>query len=278
MLTVNGEPITDEMIRREMDRLREGYERFMTDAGAAPSEEQLRQWCEENLIERAVLRQEAARRAEPVEAAEVEARAARFKAASDQGEAAPDRADIELEIRVERLVEAVQAQVPEPAAADVAAAYEARKGQWVRPERLHARHLVRHPDRHDRTEAYVELLNVRERLRQGGDFVAEAAEHSDCPDHGGDLGWFARGDMVPRFEDVVFSLPDGAISEVFETEFGLHIAQVLAREPARPVTLAEVRDDLQHQLRTERRTAALEQFVDGLVAAAVIGRDPAAAG
>ena len=74
-------------------------------------------------------------------------------------------------------------------------------------------------------------------LRTGTEFEELARRHSDDPgtrQQGGDLGWFRRGQMVPAFEDVVFSLREGGVSDVVETRFGYHIIQVeRARGPER---------------------------------------------
>jgi peptidyl-prolyl cis-trans isomerase D len=72
---------------------------------------------------------------------------------------------------------------------------------------------------------------VRQRLINGEDFVKVAAEVSTdtgTKDKGGDLGWFARGTMVPEFDAAAFTLKVGEISQPVKSQFGYHIIQVLA--------------------------------------------------
>jgi len=74
---------------------------------------------------------------------------------------------------------------------------------------------------------------VRQRLLNGEDFAKVAAEVSTdtgTKDKGGDLGWFARGVMVPEFDAAAFSLKVGEISQPVKSQFGYHIIQVLAHE------------------------------------------------
>ncbi len=76
-------------------------------------------------------------------------------------------------------------------------------------------------------------VSLVEKLRAGDDFAKLAAEFSldtSNKDQGGDLGWFGKGVMVAPFEDAVFSLPVGQISDPVQTDFGWHIVQVIARE------------------------------------------------
>lgn len=81
-----------------------------------------------------------------------------------------------------------------------------------------------------RAEARAEAERILEIVRSGeAPFEELARQHSQDPgtrEQGGDLGFFRRGQMVPAFEDVVFSLGEGQVSDVVETTFGFHIIKV----------------------------------------------------
>lgn len=82
---------------------------------------------------------------------------------------------------------------------------------------------------------------IRQRLLDGEDFAALAAEYSIDPGsakNGGDLGWFPRGRMVPQFEEAAFNLPIGEISQPIQTQYGYHIIQVLGHDML-PMTSSE---------------------------------------
>ena len=68
-----------------------------------------------------------------------------------------------------------------------------------------------------------------------GDFAKLAKENSKDPgsaQNGGDLGFFARGAMVKPFEDAAFALKVNEISDVVQSDFGLHIIKLAEIKPA----------------------------------------------
>jgi len=98
-------------------------------------------------------------------------------------------------------------------------------------EQVHARHIL--------VDMEDEAKQVLQRLEQGEDFAALAAELSIDPgskEKGGDLGWFPRGVMDPNFEKAAFELAPGELSAPVQSQFGWHVIQVLERDPARPLS------------------------------------------
>ncbi len=99
------------------------------------------------------------------------------------------------------------------------------------PAEMQLNHIVVVPpfDKNSKEEAKAALRDIRKQIIEDGkDFGFMAIDHSDGPSgpRGGSLGEVYRGRMVPEFEEVIYSLREGEVSDVFETEFGFHIAKV----------------------------------------------------
>jgi peptidyl-prolyl cis-trans isomerase C len=80
------------------------------------------------------------------------------------------------------------------------------------------------------TEA--EANDLKQQIEGGAAFADLAKQHSQCPSgqQGGSLGQFGQGDMVPEFDQVIFSdLPLGQVSEPVKTQFGFHLIEVHKR-------------------------------------------------
>ncbi len=100
-----------------------------------------------------------------------------------------------------------------------------------------------------KTEA--EARQMVERLSGGANFGEMAREHSTGPSarQDGDLGFFARGQMVPAFEAAAFGLKTGEYTRVpVKTQFGWHIIQVTDRRTAEPPPFDAVREQLRAEL------------------------------
>jgi parvulin-like peptidyl-prolyl isomerase len=141
--------------------------------------------------------------------------------------------------------------------------------QAERPgERVRARHILLFfpdeatPAQRDSVRELAESL--RDRARAGESFATLAERYSDdtgSAAQGGDLNWFARGTMVAPFEQAAFALEPGEVSEVVESQFGLHVIRVEDRELPE---LDEIREELRMQLEMERTAQAESIFVAGL--------------
>lgn len=112
--------------------------------------------------------------------------------------------------------------------------YDENAAQFQGDEQRGASHILigfgGNTDAASKQAAREKALRVLEEVRQHpDDFAALAKKYSDDPgsrENGGDLGLFGRGTMVKPFEDAVFSLAPGAVSDLVETEFGYHIIKL----------------------------------------------------
>jgi peptidyl-prolyl cis-trans isomerase SurA len=85
-------------------------------------------------------------------------------------------------------------------------------------------------DQKNRTRS--ELMAVRNKILAGEDFTTVAKKYSDDPSvlsNGGEMGWSARGRMVPEYEAMAFKLKPKELSMPFESAFGIHIMQLIER-------------------------------------------------
>ena len=118
---------------------------------------------------------------------------------------------------------------PRVAREKVDAALTAEVGQSA--EQVHAAHIL--------VETRDLAQQLADQARGGADFAQLAREQSTDEGtgaNGGDLGWFAREEMVPPFAEAAFALPPGQIGDPVETEFGWHVIQVIEHAPNRPLT------------------------------------------
>jgi parvulin-like peptidyl-prolyl isomerase len=107
------------------------------------------------------------------------------------------------------------------------------------------------------------MAGIQERIKKGEDFAALANRYSEDPGSnkkGGLVSNFKRGDMVPAFDAMAFSLPVGSVSDVFETEYGFHIIKVVDRKKnTKPMDAAE-RAEIQKQPQQNKRNELIPKI------------------
>lgn len=168
--------------------------------------------------------------------------------------------------------EALQRDPPQEA--ELQAIYQQNKERFVRPEEVRARHILFKVApgalASEREAIRLRAAEVLGRLRAGGDFAALARAHSQDASAaaGGDLGYFPRGRMVPRFEEAVFALHPGEVAGPVATEFGWHLIRLDERRPAAPLSEAEAMALLRVQVAERRRGALAKQAREQLRARA----------
>ncbi len=156
--------------------------------------------------------------------------------------------------------------------------YEERSDRYDVPERTRARHILLRleKDASDEDVAAAEARGreVLERLEAGEDFAAVAEEISEDPGSkaaGGDLGYFQRGQMVPAFEEVAFTLEPGSRSDLVRSDFGLHIIRVEDRKAAELATFEDVRADLAYELLGQEEGSRVARELADRLSEAVAG-------
>jgi peptidyl-prolyl cis-trans isomerase C len=149
--------------------------------------------------------------------------------------------------------------------------YERRKADLAQPEMARARHIIATPeqkgvnnlsnsDSGSKEEARQKMMGLHGQLMRNPESFADAAHkfsEDGTANSGGDLGWFARGIMVPEFDEVVFNLEPGQISPVFETQYGYHIVMLEQKRDAGTAPIEEVEDQLREELLRERTSEVL---------------------
>ena len=257
-LLVNGERIENAAIEEERRALRRLLVEKMPDETPAVIEDHAREWSRENLIEQVLLKQSAFRDPEPIP-----------EEAIAEAIGAEARQEVEVRLRVERLIARVTSHAAKPRRKDIVEYYKKNSEEFLAEETVHAAHIVKHVDETTTEEAAKEAIEkVRLALQAGEPFEKLADEQSSCPGRGGDLGTFPRGQMVAEFDAVVFALTPGDISAVFRTEFGFHIAKLYSRRPEGVRPLEEVMGGIEELLFAQKKQKLVEQHLDALRAKA----------
>ncbi len=154
--------------------------------------------------------------------------------------------------------------------------YDQNPDKFKKPESLHASHILIGTDAGATPETKAAAKQKAEdllvKIKGGADFAELAKAESTCPSaqKGGDLGSFGRGQMVKPFEEAAFSLQDGEVSGVVETQFGYHIIKSQGKTPSEIVPFEQVEARIMTQLKNQEVKKQLAAKVEALKQAAKV--------
>jgi parvulin-like peptidyl-prolyl isomerase len=259
LATVNGDPIT----------LGEFRERFAR-AGLKPEKEAEATVKEEflnRLIERKMLVKEAQRRRIKVSVPEILARIETMR--SDPGKDLKEtlvgmgidfekfKADTWEDLMIEKLIKREVDRPVSISGSEVRRYYQDNPQEFDRPEQVRVRQIV--------LSSELEAQAVRAELLAGADFAELARKRSTAPEaeEGGDLGYFAMGDMPGEF-NVVFGLPKGGLSGVVKSPYGYHIFKLESKRKAGKISLEEASPDIIRKLRQAKQDDRYQSWLRDL--------------
>ena len=185
----------------------------------------------------------------------------------NQGEfKTPERA------KVEYVVFSAEALMPQIVVddADVAKYYQDHQSEFGSQEQRQASHILisvaAQASDADKKAAKEKAEQVLQKLKQApGSFAALAKQYSQDPGsaaNGGDLRMFGHGTMVKPFEEAVYKLKVGEISELVQSDFGFHIIKLTAIKPAKTQSLAEVKAFISNRLKTQKASDKFAELAE----------------
>ncbi len=254
--TVNGDPIT----------LAEFRERFRR-AGFKPEQKtalEIKVEFLNRLIERKMMLNEAQRKRITIGLPEINKRIAALRTEyekdvkemlANQGvDFEKWKSDIWENMMIERLLAREVNRRLSLTPSEVRKYYQTNSQEFERPEQVRARQIV--------VDTVEEAKKALERLQAGADFAALAREKSTAPEaeNGGDLGYFAMGEMPAEF-NVVFGLPKGGISGIVKSPYGFHIFKLEEKRSAGKIGLDEASKKIAARLLREKEDTRYKQWL-----------------
>lgn len=253
---VNGQPIPLKLYQQQADQFQAALVQQGLNANSPEGQAQLaqmRQLILDNMIDDALIAQEAAKQGVSVSDAEL-ATAMQQLIDAAGGQAAFEQSLTAAGQTLEDARTLQRTQMLNNLMRDRVIASLGNQS-----EQVHARHIL--VDSAAAAEALLAQINA------GADFgqvAQQSSQDSLTKASGGDLGWFPRGVLISKeVEDAAFNLQPGQVSGVIQSAFGFHIVQVLERNANR-------QPDAEQMLKLQQQ--AVEQWLSGLRAAAKVER------
>lgn len=274
-LIINGEKVEDSVIRKEVERLRPEYEKAFVDMDPKERETQLLGWSKENVIERILLKQEIKNINSAIPIEHLETVLDRLKEKYENQQELYEDFDAEDEDKLKEVLELIlkteqrfgelYKDLPQPSQAEIEKFYEENKEQFRGPDQVRAAHIVKYVNwRNDEATACNAIKQAQDEIENGTPFEVVIDKYTDDPNSSNNSYYFTKGEDVEEFEDVIFNLGVGEVSDIFRTRYGFHIAKVYERKPGTIASLKEVKKRVVEKLTDGMRQAAVDGLLDQL--------------
>lgn len=186
----------------------------------------------------------------------------------DEYEKVQDRVKKELAVQVwqKKIIDGIS--IPEK---DLKAYYDNNKEEFNEKESVHARHILMKTQ--EEAEAIIKELKSLSGEKLKTKFIELAKTKSTGPSgpQGGDLGYFAAGQMVPAFSEAAFGMSVGSITPApIQTQFGYHVIYVEDKKAPALRSYAEVKEYIEQRLKMEKFKTVMNTKMDELQKKATI--------
>ncbi|PLP97007.1 SurA N-terminal domain-containing protein [Cupriavidus pauculus] len=178
----------------------------------------------------------------------------------------PEQAKVEYVVLSGDAMAASQTVTPE----ELKSFYDSNAQRFRTEEQRRASHILitvpkdaKDADRKAAKDKAEKLLeDVRKHPETFADVAKKNSQDPGSAEKGGDLGFMGRGALVKPFEDAMYALKDGQISDLVETDYGYHIIKLTGIKPAATQPLDEVRPELEAELKKQLASKAYTEQAD----------------
>ena len=241
LVTVNGKAITDEEVNSELMQATQG--RF----NQVPPEKQnqFRQQVLEQLVAKELIFDDAQKTG-----------VMNSKQFQDEYKKVQERVKRELAIQVWQKQQLEKVKVSPK---ELKKYYDENKEEFNEKASVHARHILVKTE--DEAKDIQNQLKGLKADALKSKFIQLAKDKSTGPSgpKGGDLGYFAQGQMVPEFNAKVFSMNVGTVSEPVKTQFGFHVIYLEDKKSGKTRAYTEVKSFIEQRLKMEKFKSVMQE-------------------
>jgi parvulin-like peptidyl-prolyl isomerase len=175
------------------------------------------------------------------------------------------------ELMVQKLLEQqIGSQVKDISDEEAHQYYNEHGEQFLQDEQIRVHHILfkvsTTADPGKVADVENKARRIIQRIKNGEDFEKLARQYSEDPSalKGGDIGFFAHGDMIKNFEEAAFELKVGEVSDLVRTPLGFHIIRMDETKTSQQAPFEEVKIQIKLKLKQENSNQLFEQYVEKL--------------